>query len=418
MKKIFASVGLAFIVWQAAAQTLFYNNNQQVFVNNQAVIIVKNGDFENHLGSIENNGNIIVEGSFINQDVTQGGSNTSAFNVQKNWENNGQFIAQQSEVVLNGNLQAITGSQVTTFYDLTLENGGIKTQTIDAKVQNILDLGTAQLATGNQKMWVENPQAQAIVFVPESGFVSSQNTGRLVRNTNTTEEYLFPVGQIVNGLQYRPISLKPSTSNENQYEVSLIYDQAAAYGYPSSAQNGSLANINDNYFHYINQIEGNEQTKLAIFYKPAEDGTWNEIAQWQDTEWAALGNITNTSNANFSIVEKNNWLSNQDEPHILANLKEGLLYAIPNVFAPNGAQAENTFFGIINQNGLVKLEHMQIFDRWGMKVFDSKNAQTDTWNGYYDGKLQATGNYTYLIYLKDNNDNALEPITGNFLLIW
>lgn len=381
-------------------------------------MIVKGGDVENNTGTIENNGSLTVEGSYINQDVTKGGALGSEFLITKNWVNDANFTANQSTVILNGNIQSITGTQVSDFYNLYLENIGVKSQTIDATVSNTLKLNSVQLATGFNKMKVLNVSPDAIDFVPFAGFVSSEGAGRLVRNTNQNVAYVFPVGEVNSGLKYRPILIEPKTTNQNQYEVRLVFDNAGTEGFPLSNQNGSLANLNENFFHYINQSEGSENADFSIAYLPAEDGKWNTIANWKDNNWTNTGTVSPTTDADFSYLKKSNWTFPDEEAYVLANEKEGSLYGIPNAFAPNGGQEINKEFGVLNQNGLVKLEQMQVFNRWGTKVFDSKNANKETWNGMYDGTLQPSGAYTYLINLKDLNDEAMAPISGNVILIW
>lgn len=418
MKKNLLLFGGLYISVFGFSQTLLYNDNQTLFINDQAVMIVKNGDVDNNTGTIENKGNLIVEGSYKNQDQTIGGGLNSKFQIEKNWVNDANFTANQSSVILNGNLQLITGTQVSEFYNLYLENIGVKTQTIDASVSNVLKLNSVQLATGFNKMKVLNTDPNAIEFVPFAGFVSSQGDGRLVRNTNQNAAYLFPVGEINSGLKFRPITIEPKSTNANQFEVRMVYADAGTEGFPLSNQNGSLGNMNQNFFHFVNQSESTEVADLSIAYLPADDGNWNTIGNWKENEWTNIGTVATASNSNFSILKKENWAFANDEPHILANAKEGPLYAIPNAFAPNGAQDINKEFGVLNQNGMVSLEQMQIYDRWGTKVFDSNEAQKETWNGMYDNVLQPTGAYTYLINLKDQNDEAIAPISGNVLLIW
>lgn len=381
-------------------------------------MIVKDGDVENHAGTIENKGKLIVEGSYINQDQTKGGAVGSEFQVEKDWVNDANFVANQSTVILNGNAQAITGTEVSAFYNLYLENTGVKTQTLDASVSNTLKLNSVELATSSNKMKVLNTDANAIEFVPFAGFVSSDDAGRLVRNTKQNAAYIFPVGESGNVLKYRPIVVEPKSAAQNQYEVRMVFADAGTEGYSLSSQNGSLDNLNQNFFHYIHQSEGTDATDLSIMYIPAEDGNWKTIGNWKGTEWTNIGTVTASTDANFSIVKKAAWMFPNDEPHILATPKEGPLYGIPNAFAPNGAQDVNKEFGILNQNGLVELEQMQVYDRWGTKVFDSKKDQKDTWNGLYDGVLQPNGAYSYLINLKDLNGDAMAPISGNVLLIW
>jgi len=65
--------------------------------------------------------------------------------------------------------------------------------------------------------------------------------------------------------------------------------------------------------------------------------------------------------------------------------------AIPNAFTPEGPV--NSVFSIINR-GDVGLNYFRVFDRWGNKVFETRNIN-DGWDGSYNGKPQPFGVYVY-----------------------
>lgn len=66
---------------------------------------------------------------------------------------------------------------------------------------------------------------------------------------------------------------------------------------------------------------------------------------------------------------------------------------VPNAFTPNG-DGMNDVFMVFGQ-GISKV-NMQIFNRWGEKVFESAN-QASGWDGTYKGELQNTGVFVYQI---------------------
>lgn len=78
---------------------------------------------------------------------------------------------------------------------------------------------------------------------------------------------------------------------------------------------------------------------------------------------------------------------------------------IPNSFTPNG-DGEHDFFTV--QYGGITLSSLQIFDRWGAKVFET-NSPTDTWDGKnMNGNPCNPGVYYYNLTGKDsNNDKAV-----------
>nr|MBP6730809.1 gliding motility-associated C-terminal domain-containing protein [Chitinophagales bacterium] len=66
---------------------------------------------------------------------------------------------------------------------------------------------------------------------------------------------------------------------------------------------------------------------------------------------------------------------------------------VPNAFTPNGDGMNDVF--MVFGEGISKV-NMQIFNRWGEKVFESA-SQTSGWDGTYKGQLQNTGVFVYQI---------------------
>lgn len=69
-------------------------------------------------------------------------------------------------------------------------------------------------------------------------------------------------------------------------------------------------------------------------------------------------------------------------------------FVVPGAFTPNG-DGHNDCFGV-TQWGDVQLEKMQIYDRWGVCVFETSSPR-DCWDGTFKGKPQPVGAYPYII---------------------
>ena len=69
-------------------------------------------------------------------------------------------------------------------------------------------------------------------------------------------------------------------------------------------------------------------------------------------------------------------------------------FVVPNAFTPNG-DGHNDCFGV-QRWGDVQLEQMEIYNRWGLRVFSTRNP-SDCWDGTYHGQPQPTGGYPYVI---------------------
>ncbi|HVV06494.1 MAG TPA: LamG-like jellyroll fold domain-containing protein [Puia sp.] len=70
------------------------------------------------------------------------------------------------------------------------------------------------------------------------------------------------------------------------------------------------------------------------------------------------------------------------------------LFVVPNAFTPNG-DGHNDCFGI-QRWGDVQVEEFSIFNRWGQRIFTTRNP-AQCWDGYFNGQPQPTGSYVYVI---------------------
>ena len=77
---------------------------------------------------------------------------------------------------------------------------------------------------------------------------------------------------------------------------------------------------------------------------------------------------------------------------------------IPNTFTPNN-DGVNDYFRVSITN--IKTYHLQIFNRFGIKLFDSTNI-TDYWKGVYNNLPVPVGTYYYLIDTLTLNDDSLK----------
>jgi len=89
---------------------------------------------------------------------------------------------------------------------------------------------------------------------------------------------------------------------------------------------------------------------------------------------------------------------------------------IPNAFTPNG-DGENDYFlprQLLSKN-LTKF-HMQVFNRWGVLVFETTKTDGRGWDGKFNGVAQPEGVYVYLIDA-ETNGSYQEHYQGNVTLL-
>ena len=93
---------------------------------------------------------------------------------------------------------------------------------------------------------------------------------------------------------------------------------------------------------------------------------------------------------------------------------DGYTVVVPNVFTPNGDNINDLF--TVKTEGVSALS-VDIFDRWGLKVFSSSSINA-AWDGKTSGgKEMSDGTYFYLINATSSKTNASQEYKGYLTLI-
>src|SRR5205085_1388168 len=72
-------------------------------------------------------------------------------------------------------------------------------------------------------------------------------------------------------------------------------------------------------------------------------------------------------------------------------------FYIPNAFTPNN-DGKNDCFSV-RYWGYTQSFEMNIYNRWGERVFHTNNIQA-CWNGFYKGELQPSETFIYIIKME------------------
>jgi len=288
-------------------------------------LVTINGDFNNIDTSLTNNGQMLINGNFINDGLVQG---NGVYEVMGNWINNSSFLCGISSVILKGGPQLITGTQQTTFYNLSTTGIGVKTMTLNSTVTNNLNLTDRELATDINTIFITNTYPLAVTN--STGFVSSLGNGSLSRNTASSNEYLFPVGSSLGTLRYRPVSLFPTASNNNTFSVSLVNHNATLDGYDISLKDSTICTMDSLYYHRINRTTGVDSANITMYYDPLTDGNWNGMANWKPiplSQWISMGVGTHQTTPLVGVTEYN-WGDFSSDPYALATVSPsaGIIY--------------------------------------------------------------------------------------------
>jgi gliding motility-associated-like protein len=298
-------VCLLFFLPKVSTGQVIINSGADFAVKEDAQIIIRSSLRNN--GYLLNESKIIVEGDFTNEDTTEG-LGLDTFDISGDWINSKAFVAGQSTVVLSGSDQDIRGTASTTFYNLRLSGTGIKSlDIVDAVVTNHLALGDLEFATRGKKLSITATNDSAISRT--TGFVSSESGGFLERYMNNdTLNYLFPLGSSAGTFRYRPLSFTPADSGIVAVSARLTNSDAADDGYDRSNRSDEVCEINPLFYHHIQRSLDQIPVSITMFYDAGMDGSWPQIAHWQNTpKWELSALASQGSDSTFSTVTIGNY---------------------------------------------------------------------------------------------------------------
>ena len=113
------------------------------------------------------------------------------------------------------------------------------------------------------------------------------------------------------------------------------------------------------------------------------------------------------TDVNGCIYEESIWISSKQ------------IYNVPNVFSPNGDNI-NDYFNIFTDRSIESIDLLQIFDRWGDLVYESKNFAPNgisgAWNGEVNGQKALPAVYVYLFLFRDKTGKHFKA-SGNLTLL-
>ncbi|HKR05576.1 MAG TPA: PKD domain-containing protein [Bacteroidia bacterium] len=286
------------------------------------------------------------EGGAINQDNVGTGTwqNHGIIELKGDWTNNSGSnaftnVAPQGNFIMSGAGQLITGSTPTYFDNLTLSGTGVKSQTVDARVTAVLELNDRELATDKNIMHVTNPAVNAVLRTGQpnqstaNGFVSSNTTGRLWRNTNSTSAYLFPVGSILPTKRYRPVALTPTSAAPQTFGSRFVNNDPTPDGYDRALRDPNINAVLPGWYQKINQVSGTSPVTITLYYDFVADNIIS-YANLLMTEWGfgvpyiwkdmGIVSFIAAASPNLASTTKNSWNTFTTENFSLAVMSSPL----------------------------------------------------------------------------------------------
>lgn len=131
---------------------------------------------------------------------------------------------------------------------------------------------------------------------------------------------------------------------------------------------------------------------------------------WSDGSTSNFFNISQAGSYTAQVVDRNGCKGN-DTVNVLFN--RCIPIQIPDAFSPNNDGKNDVFKPLIGAP--VTNYRMQIWNRWGQLVFETRNI-SQGWNGKYLSELQQNGAYIYYFTLTDP-DGVLIEKKGTLILI-
>jgi gliding motility-associated-like protein len=116
---------------------------------------------------------------------------------------------------------------------------------------------------------------------------------------------------------------------------------------------------------------------------------------WQDGSgdqyYLVQADQVDAGSAAYWVEVYNGPCKNSDTTHV-----EVFRVKVPNVITPNGDGLNDTFTPMSGNWSGISRHHMEVFNRWGEKVWETEDFETG-WDGRNNGKLVAEGTYFWVL---------------------
>ncbi|MEN9399124.1 MAG: hypothetical protein RL632_225 [Bacteroidota bacterium] len=390
-------------------------NGTSQLVNQGTLYTTKNSSFPQ-------NGNFSINGS----SSSAGNGN---YYIEQDWKNNATFTGGSSTVHLYGNTeQFITSDNLTEtiFNDLILSGLGIgsdKRKTLlntNASCGNLgnLVINNRELATEGNTFSVLNPSPSAIsydnTFLAE-GFVSSLLSGALVRQTNSTQNYVFPVGSSNGTERFRAVNIQPDGTSSGAFSVRFNNYNADLDAYFLSQHETLIDNLNALFYHSIQRVSGNTNATVGVQYLPTSDGDWKGLSHWYlpNQQWNSLGDLPQINTGNYSEILRSGWnFPDASNEYVLINPADIII--IPTAFTPDG-DGVNESWEIPNLDKQYPKNVVRIYNRWGSLLYEHDSSTdgayaTKPWDGTVKGDIMPVGSYYYIIDFNNLDNSSVKGI--------
>jgi gliding motility-associated-like protein len=338
--------------------------------------------------------------------------NNGTVSIHQDFNNNGVIsflLADASGLTqfIGNTLQQITGSSISTFYNLTFDNlsGDVPFQLSGG----MYTLHTVDFSNGI----IQNDGLNgAFIFGQNATHINTSDVsfvdGEVEKIGDTAFE--FPTGD---DLSYRKIQISAPDDQGDNF-TAKYYKENSHPTYSHDLTAGVIELIDTHEYWTLTRKQGNSDVVITLTWDDtttapeilAGSRSAIHIVRWDAVNgfWVDEGGIVDESNQTVTTVTTVSGYG----VFALARVKEDLILpggiVVYNLITPNG-DGDNDFLRIDGLN-LVGTNTVEIFNRWGTKVFETSNYNNtdNSFKGFSDGRATfnrgeqlPTGTYYYIL---------------------
>jgi hypothetical protein len=317
-------------------------NNTLIKVNTCATVFVGGSVLNTTCGTIDNSGTTTVCGNYTNNNITR---DSGLINLNGDWTNNASFVRGFGRVHLYGTNQNFAGTSTTTFYDLDIYGGGVKTLNHPERVDHQMDFTNGL---------VQTTQTNLLTFTVNgfwiNGSSASYVSGPCGKDFNSTVEFQYPIGK---GGRFNTGGVLPASSTACTFRMEYFN-----YSFPfvdAAHMGDSLKDVSNIQYWHCDRTSGTTNAKVRLYWI---NGDYNGkivntdsllVARWDtDTlKWKSQGKTSVSGNdisGNILSSTCIKWGESPNEPFTLSAYKD------------HGLPVELDHFYARQQGSLVKLE--------------------------------------------------------------
>ena len=373
---------LVFLSGYTAANGQITNTGQQIFIGSGALVFVPE-DFKTISGSVFNDGILKINGDWLNNDAA-----SKVFDSRST-----------GKVILSGVDQSIGGTAVTAFPSLELAASGAVSLDQPTEIFGTLTLADKELFVKSHTLTLTNPQPGALSRT--TGFVNTDQGGKLIRNTNAAAAYSFPLGSSAAG-RFSPVVIEPVSNQPMSFSATLYNSSPSVNGFDLTNKRPDIETVSDKYFFLVDQVSGSDNA-VYKFYSSAADGDVKQLVKWGSAATWERAVPSSYTDGSFGSSLVREFVYNAGQ--VIRNTaftfavpaENEILLSFYNAFSPNGD----------GMNDLWEIENIEMYPDNEVRIYNRSGDEVYSAKGYtsikgWDGGTLNTGTYYYVVTVNIN----------------